>query len=216
MKAKSGKDRLIVALDVDSQEKAVQVVQELDNVSIFKIGLMSMLNGTLNVVLKELRSRRGEGSGVFFDLKLGWDIGNTIENFVRTCEEYGIKFITIMGPPELTKDSLKKVLQARNGTGEPKMMGVPLVSDSTIEGVSVTDTEFILRRSETMLAAGFDGLIVSGAAIEHCRNRFPDTLIASPAIRPSGTNPHGHVRFATPREAITLGADYLIVGRPII
>ena len=67
-----------------------------------------------------------------------------------------------------------------------------------------------------MLGYGCDGLIVSGDAIGACRERFGDSCtIVSPGIRPEGMSSDDHKRFTTPTEAIRLGADYLVVGRPI-
>ena len=67
-----------------------------------------------------------------------------------------------------------------------------------------------------MLDRGCDGLIVSGDAIKACRERFPDADIVSPGIRPAGASVSDHKRSATPGEAIRLGADYLVVGRPVL
>ena len=67
-----------------------------------------------------------------------------------------------------------------------------------------------------MLGAGCDGLIVSGAAIGACRAAFgPDVTLVSPGIRPAWSGADDHLRLTTPADAIRLGADYLVVGRPI-
>lgn len=221
MQTKSGKDRLIVALDVPTQDEAVDLVKELDNVFIFKIGLGLILNGSVAAVLAELQKNRSETGGIFIDLKVGWDIGNTITNFVKVCTELRIKFITVSGPPEFTINSgvIQTALDARVGD-YPKILGVPLLSDASIDETTLsgasTDTEYILQRGRELLEAGCDGLIVSGDPIQHCRSRFDDVIIVSPGIRPSGASTDDHVRFTTPSRAIELGADYLVVGRPIL
>ena len=221
MQTKYGKDRLIVALDVPTQDEAVALVKELDNVFIFKIGLGLILNGSVAAVLAELQKNRSETGGIFIDLKVGWDIGNTITNFVKVCTELRIKFITVSGPPEFTINSgvIQTALDARVGD-YPKILGVPLLSDASIDETTLsgasTDTEYILQRGGELLKAGCDGLIVSGKPIHDCKQKFPGKIIVSPGIRPLGTSSDGHVRLTTPSQAIELGSDYLVVGRPIL
>ena len=74
----------------------------------------------------------------------------------------------------------------------------------------------IVKRAQAALGAGCDGIIASGDAIQVCRLAFPSTLIVSPGIRPAGSSTDDHKRHTTPAEAIRLGADYLVVGRPIV
>jgi orotidine-5'-phosphate decarboxylase len=77
--------------------------------------------------------------------------------------------------------------------------------------------QHIVRKAQGALAAGCDGVIASGEAIVVCRRSLPPgTLIVSPGIRPTGTSTDDHKRHTTPGEAIRLGADYLVVGRPIL
>lgn len=217
----SGKDRLIVALDVPDHKEAIQLVRKLDNVFFFKIGLELILCGNLVELIKELHKKRADG-GIFLDLKLAFDIPQTITNFIKICTDLRIKFITITGPSEFVLKS--RVIQtagdARGGSENPKIIGVPLVSsmridETTLSGAS-NDTDYILQRGGDLIEAGCDGLIVSGNPIQHCRNKFDDVIIVSPGIRPSGASTDDHVRFTTPSQAIELGADYLVVGRPIL
>jgi orotidine-5'-phosphate decarboxylase len=84
-----------------------------------------------------------------------------------------------------------------------------------INGQSDLET-YILSRAHRALEAGCDGIIASGDAIRICRRAFPQTILVSPGIRPAGSSTYDHKRHATPAEAIALGADYLVVGRPIL
>ena len=88
---------------------------------------------------------------------------------------------------------------------------VPLLSSMTEPGAAAK----ILERGETLLEWGSDGLIVSGPEIGPCRTRFPEALLVSPGIRPDGSSHDDHLRHTTPSEAVRLGSDYLVVGRPI-
>jgi orotidine-5'-phosphate decarboxylase len=223
VKTLAGKDRLIVALDVPNQRQAMDLVHRLDNVSFFKIGLRLFMTGDIIGFINRLRGVRPAGQ-VFVDLKIGGDIGNTITQFMRYCMETKIvKFLTLVEtvPPTIVINTVKTAREARGSAGDPRLLMVPYLSslDATDlkETTSMTDLDhFILERAEVMLKAGCDGLIVSGEEIGLCRRKFPKIDIVSPGIRPAGSSQDDHKRFTTPTHAIELGADYLVVGRPII
>ncbi len=227
MPAKSGKDRLIVALDVPDHEQALALVRELDNVLFFKIGLELIVAGNVLDLIRELHHRRSGEAGIFIDLKVSGDIGNTITRFVRTCAAHGITLITFGGPADYTVRSgvIQTAVQARAESEYPKILGVPLLSSATLSSAGVetaalpegsSEAEYIVQTGGNLLNAGCDGLIVSGQAIKPCRDAFQDKLMVSPGIRPLNATSDDHKRFTTPREAIELGADYLVVGRPIL
>ena len=116
-----GADRLIVALDVSSHEEALSLVDRLDNVSLFKIGLQLFLTGHILNLIKKIQDSRRGGGGVFLDLKLGGDIGNTIGSLVRDCRGLNVKFITLVHaePHSLTIETLKRARAARGGIRTP-------------------------------------------------------------------------------------------------
>ena len=218
----SGRDRLIVALDVPTHERAFELVDQLDNVSFFKVGVELLLAGDLLGFLRQLHERRQQGGGVFVDLKLGGDIGNTIASLIRQLQPLNVKFLTLVEsvPLAITLNSVKAARAARGTAPHPQLMIVPCLStmdetDLRESGIHMDLDSYIVQRAKVMIDAGCDGLIVSGHAIGLCRSTFPSVVIASPGIRPTWAPADDHKRHTTPREAITLGADYLIVGRPI-
>ena len=219
----SGNDRLIVALDAPTHEEALTLVEKLENVSFFKVGLELFLAGNLLGFIKELQERRSGQGGVFVDLKLSGDIGNTISRFIEGCKALNVKFITLTEsmPYVMTIRTIETALKTRGQAEHPKLLMVPLLSslsddDLRSEGIAGTDsTQYILERGEKLLAQGCDGLIVSGDAIKACRERFPNADIVSPGIRPAWAGSDDHKRLTTPAEAIRMGSDYLVVGRPI-
>lgn len=219
-----GEDRLIVALDVSTHERAFELADLLDNVSFFKVGLELFLAGNVLGFIRELWKRRAGQGGVFLDLKLSGDIGNTITRFVEGCAELNVRFITLVEsvPFAITVDTIRTAVKARGEREHPKLLMVPLLSSLNADdlqettGRKIDATEYIVERGERMLDRGCDGLIVSGDAIKACRERFPDADIVSPGIRPAGASVSDHKRSATPGEAIRLGADYLVVGRPVL
>lgn len=223
MTNQKGKDRLIVALDVPTHKQAFELVACLDNVSFFKVGLELLLAGDLLGFLRRLQERRSQDGGVFVDLKTAGDIGNTIARVVRQLQSLNVKFLTLTEtvPLALTLANVRTIRTARGSDLKPQLLMVPMLSsldknDLLQGGLEVDDLDVYIReRGRKMLSAGCDGLIVSGQAIRACRDAFPSTVIVSPGIRPVWAQADDHKRHATPAQAINLGADYLVVGRPI-
>ena len=221
----AGKDRLIVALDVSSHEEAVHLVKTLKNVSFFKIGLQLFFTGKVIELIQTLRNERG--GQVFLNIKWGGDIANTAGEFMQACIDSAIvKFITLIEATStaITDETIKagKAVRSAANVQYPHFLMVPYLSslDSSdlkqTQGISDLN-DYILRRGQAMIDLGCDGLIVSGDAIKLCSDEFGDKIdIVSPGIRPTWASHDDHKRFTTPSQAIELGADYLVVGRPII
>ena len=213
-----GADRLIVALDVPSVDAALRTVERLENVSFFKVGLQLLLSGGLPTLLQSLRTKR-----LFLDLKLPGDISNTIGAVIDMCVEYGVTFLTLSNSMPLA--AIRSAVAARNARGQsnPRLLTVPFLSSldagdlAEISGAGDDLETHILKRAQMAIEAGCDGVIASGSAIQWCRAAFPHpALVVSPGIRPEGATTDDHKRHTTPAEAIRSGADYLVVGRPIL
>ena len=213
-----GADRLIVALDVPAVDEALGAVEALTNVSFFKVGLQLFTTGGMPALLQALRGKR-----VFVDLKLPADIPNTIAAVVDMCVAHGAAFLTLSG--SMPPSSIRAARRARDArhSETPTLLTVPFVSsldagDLAEMAASELDLEtHVLKGARLALGAGCDGIIASGDAIRWCRAAFPHpTIIVSPGIRPASAGKDDHKRSTTPREAIGLGADYLVVGRPIL
>ena len=180
--------------------------------------------GNIIGFIRDLQERRSISGGVFIDLKISGDIGNTISSLIKSCLSINVKFLTLVeaAHSSITIRAIQAAREARGASEFPRLLMVPLLSDLDTDdfleqevGV-LTPTDYIVRRGRMMLHYGCDGLIVSGEAIQTCRREFKDKWIVSPGIRPAGASSDGHKRFTTPTEAIQFGADYLIVGRPIL
>jgi len=219
----AGKDRLIVALDVPTHAEAMALVKKLDNVSFFKVGLRLFMAGNIIGFIEKLGKERQRS--VFVDIKIGGDIGNTITRFVRDCMETKIvKFLTLVEArlTAITIETVKAARAARGAQPDPRLLMVPYLSSLDASDLQLVEgytdlNAYIVARAKEMLEAGCDGLIVSGDAIKLCRNQFgPKIDIVSPGIRPAGSSHDDHKRYTTPSQAIALGSDYLVVGRPII
>jgi orotidine-5'-phosphate decarboxylase len=214
----TGKDRLIVALDVPTVDEARTIVEQLDNVSFFKVGWQLFITGGLPTLLQSLRQKQ-----VFVDLKVPGDITNTISAVVDFCVSMNVTFLTLSESMPLPAiRSARAARDARHSEG-PKLLTVPFLSSldaADLPGVAVGEHDveaFILKRAHAAVEAGCDGMIASGQAIQVCRRAFgSSTIIVSPGIRPAGASTDDHKRHTTPAEAMRLGADYLVVGRPIL
>ncbi len=213
----TGKDRIIVALDVPTVDEALASVERLDNISFFKVGLQLFMTGGLPDLLQALRTRR-----VFVDLKLPGDISNTIAAVIDACVSMHVELLTLSESMPLPAIRAARAARAARNSSHPKFLTVPVLSSLDASdlpagagGENGVET-VIVKRAQAALDAGCDGIIASGDAIQVCRRAFPSTLIVSPGIRPSGASTDDHKRHTTPAEAIRLGADYLVIGRPIL
>jgi orotidine-5'-phosphate decarboxylase len=214
----TGKDRLIVALDVPTVHEALRVVEHLDNISFFKIGLQLFMTGGLSTLLQALRQKR-----VFVDLKVPGDIANTVTAVIDMCVANSVTFLTLSESMPLPAIAAAKAARTARQSDAPKLLTVPFLSslDSsdlpTVSGGERDLDTYILSRAHAAIEAGCDGVIASGRAIQVCRQAFPrPTIIVSPGIRQAGASSDDHKRHTTPEDAIRLGADYLVVGRPIL
>src|SRR5262249_47174861 len=180
----------------------------------FKVGLELTLAGGLRELLAELIPRHR----VFLDVKLPGDIPETIRRSVQAAASLGAELITLSASADETTVQAARAGRGRGAT--PKLLFVTMLSsmdagDFSRAGGEGGFDDFLLGRCRRMVAAGCEGAIVSGATIGTVRSAFPDLLIVSPGVRPRGAAADDHKRSATPGEAIAMGSDYLVVGRPI-
>jgi len=209
------RERLIVALDLPDIAAARQMVRDLEGaVTFFKVGLALQLAPGVE---EFIRSLIGEGKKVFLDYKY-YDISETLRKAVGRAAGLGVSFLTIHGPSNL----IRAAVEAR-GSSPLKLFTVTVLTSmdaGDIAEMGYTNhsvEELVLFRARKALEAGCDGTISSALEArkikELSQNRL---LVTTPGIRPEGHGPDDQKRRATPRWAIEEGADYLVVGRPII
>jgi orotidine-5'-phosphate decarboxylase len=211
------KDRLIVALDVPTPDEAYTLVRELEGVvSFYKVGLELLMGGGMREILTTLIKQHQ----VFVDLKLPGDISETIRRVVNLAATLGVRFLTLSASAD--EATVRAAVEGRGASDYPRLLFVSYLSglDSTdfAQMTGSTESNFeqhLLARSDKAIKAGCDGLIASGTAIRLLRDRHPGAIIVSPAIRMPGEPSDDHKRLSTPEEAMKMGADYLVVGRPI-
>lgn len=206
-------ERLICALDVDSIKKAKELVEILDGVvDFFKVGVVLQLIGGREIIEWLLQ----KGKKVFLDMKY-FDIPETVEKVVTQTAKLGVSFLTIHGNGQI----IKQAVQGRGDT-DLKLLAVTVLtsldaSDIKELGFSCSVEELVLYRARKAVQYGCDGVIASGFEANFLRTELGQKLlIVTPGIRPFGNALNHHKRAVTPKEAIAAGADYLVVGRPLI
>jgi orotidine-5'-phosphate decarboxylase len=218
-----GKDRIIVAVDVESAALAADLVTTLkDEVGAFKIGLELLLSAgpdIMNIV------RKAGATRVFCDAKLH-DIPNTVASAVKSVCAFSPWLITIHTPggSEMMKAARAAADQASSALGleRPKLLGVTVLTSidqntlSTELGVGEVLSSQVVNLAKLAVASGMDGVIASPQEIELIRKSVPtDFLIITPGVRPAGADIGDQKRVMTPDDAVKRGADYLVIGRPI-
>jgi orotidine-5'-phosphate decarboxylase len=206
-------DKIIVALDVATKEKALALVEQLrTEISFFKIGLQLYTAEGPEIV----RAVLATGVKVWLDLKL-YDIPNTVARAVESASSLGVQMLTIhlSGGSEM----IRAAITARQN--QMLLLGVTVLTSSTEQtlreiGITETVENQVIRLAKLGAAAGIDGFVASPHEIKTLHREFGDRIkIAVQGIRPSWAEPGDQKRFMTPREAFEAGADYIGIGRPI-
>jgi orotidine-5'-phosphate decarboxylase len=207
------RDRLIVALDLPSVAEAEAMIAKLGNaVSFYKIGYQLGFAGGLELAKK----LAGAGKQVFADFKLH-DIGNTVARGIESIARLGATFVTVHAYPQ----TMHAAVDARKGTNLRILAVTVLTSyddaDLASAGYDFTVSELVAERAAQARDIGVDGLVCSGAEVERLRGIVgSDMLLVTPSIRPADADAGDQKRIMTPSAAIAAGADYLVVGRPIL
>jgi len=208
-------DRLIVALDLPEVQAARAIADKLaDTVSFFKLGYWLMLAPGFEAFLAELLA---EGKRIFLDTKM-FDIGETVREGVRRAAERGISLVTVHGDGDI----VRAAAEGRAGSGL-HILAITALTSLDERGLRElghqgTVAEFIRGRIENCVAWGCDGVIASPDDVAMIR-QVPGAerlLVVTPGVRLAGEGTDDHKRSGTPAQAIAAGADYLVVGRPIV
>jgi orotidine-5'-phosphate decarboxylase len=207
------RERLIVALDVPSVGDAEAMVRRLGpSVVFYKIGYQLGFAGGLALVER----LAGEGKKVFVDMKLH-DIGNTVAQGVKSIAKLGAAFLTVHAYPQ----TMHAAVDAR-ADSKLRILAVTVLTsyndaDLAAAGYDFTVPELVAERAAQASDVGVDGVVCSAAEAEMLRpNLGPGMVLVTPGIRPAVADADDQKRVMTPSAAIKAGADYLVVGRPVI
>lgn len=212
---------IIVALDLPTMEEALKMVEQVaPAVGGFKIGSELFTSAGPEIV----RRIRGMGAPVFLDLKFH-DIPNTVSRAVAAAVKLDVQMLTVhtSGGSEMLK-AAEQVAQEgawRLGHAPPLVLGVTILTSLDTNGLSEIGLDPNVTRQVRRLAnmankAGLRGLVCSPREVTELRQVLPaSTQLVTPGIRSESDPADDQKRTLTPREAISLGANWLVIGRPI-
>jgi orotidine-5'-phosphate decarboxylase len=211
------RSRLIVALDVPDRATALGMVDRLSgHVGIFKIGLELFTSEGPRLV-EEIH---GRGERIFLDLKLH-DIPNTVRSAVRSISRLGIQMLTIHAAGG--SNMMAAACQEAESSPSPLLLlGVTALTSLSEEdvrklGITLPVEQWVERLARVAQESGIRGLVASSRELPMLRAKFGNSLqLVIPGIRPAGAAAQDQSRTATPFEAISAGANYIVVGRPIL
>jgi len=212
---------ILAALDVPSADEALRLVRQLAPVSGgFKVGSELFAAAGPDIV----RRIRDLGAPVFLDLKFH-DIPNTVARAVAAAARLDVQMLTVhaSGGAEMLKAAEQAACQTANELGHapPLVLGVTVLTSLDNDALSQVGFEPDASRQVRRLAqlasqAGLRGLVCSPREVADLRQRLPAAMqLVIPGIRPAAVAGDDQKRTLTPREALALGADWLVIGRPI-
>ncbi len=214
-------DKLIVALDYATEQDAMALVNQLgDAVSYYKVGLELFLNTRGSVV----DLIKAQNKKVFLDLKFH-DIPNTVAQAVAWAASLGVDMFTLhsSGGEEMMRKSVETVNEVceRLNIKRPNMVGVTILTSFDEEGIAkvgyknnIADT--VLNLAGLCKTSGMSGIVCSPHEAANIKETYGrDFITVCPGIRPAWAAAGDQKRITTPADAIRIGVDYMVVGRPI-
>jgi len=218
----SARERLVLALDVNNFESAEKLVEKLNNyVGVFKVG-SQLFTAEGTKVIKMINKKGGK---VFLDLKFH-DIPNTVARAAEVATKLGVYIFNVhtSGGYDMMKVAAgaAKKTSLVLGINKPLILGVTLLTSINQEilereiGVKRKLKEQVVHLARLAQSAGLDGVVASPKEIKEIREACgEDFVILTPGIRPANESKDDQKRVMTPGEALKLGSDFLVVGRPI-
>jgi len=215
------RDRLIVALDVGDINRALELIDILSpEVDIFKIGI-APFTGFGHALLEEMRSA---GKKCFLDLKFH-DIPNTVHNAAKAAAEKDVFMINFhcLGGEKMLEAAVKGAREgAASEDRRPLVLGVTILTSMDQEemgrmGMAGGLRERVIDLALSAKRAGMDGVVASAREAADIKNAAgKDFIVVCPGVRPEWAGSGDQKRVLTPARAMAEGADYLVVGRPVI
>jgi len=217
------RERIILALDVDTGRAAMEAVRLLkDHVGAFKIGFELFVSEGPGII----RSVMDAGGNVFLDLKFH-DIPNTVAKASGAAARLGVSFFDVhaSGGGKMMEAASKAARNTADemGAGAPVSLAVTVLTsmgEAELKGelgVGRSPEEQVVKLARLAAQSGMDGVVASPREVRAIRSVTPKGfVIVTPGVRPSWASRDDQKRVATPAEAVSAGADYLVIGRPIL
>ncbi|HEX8147563.1 MAG TPA: orotidine-5'-phosphate decarboxylase [Pyrinomonadaceae bacterium] len=220
----SAKEKLIVALDVESAGEALRLYDELrQEAGMFKVGSQLFTTAGPDLV----RRLVGEGARLFLDLKFH-DIPNTVAAAAREAVRLGVALFNVhaAGGTEMMRRASDATAEeaARLGVKRPSLIAVTVLTSMDADALDETGIasagveEHVRRLARLADAAGLDGVVASPHEIAPVRETVGRAgfLVVTPGVHPSAAAYADQKRVTSPSEAVRRGADFVVVGRAIL
>lgn len=210
---------VIVALDVENKEKAMELLKGLPKGIFVKVG-MELYYKEGQALILELKAL---GYGVFLDLKLH-DIPNTVYKASKQLAELGVDIfnVHVAGGKEMMEAAKKGIIEGAKGKALPMIIGVTQLtstSQSVLEKELLIEKpleEVVLNYAELAKSSGLDGVVCSVWEVKKIKETLGQNFkCVTPGIRLEGDSKGDQVRVATPQVAKKEGSDFIVVGRSI-
>lgn len=204
------KDKIIVALDTNTLKEVERLLDILSpHVGIFKVG-MELFYSCGPKAIDLIKKYDKE---VFLDLKFH-DIPNTVRNAAKVATRLGAFMFNVhaSGGSDMMEAAIEGAVEESDkmGIGRPRILGVTVLTS-----MEATEKE-VVSLAKSAKKIGLDGVVASPKEAASIRKEIgKNFLIVTPGVRPKGSEKEDQKRVATPREAISAGADYIVIGRPI-
>ncbi|NEQ19118.1 MAG: orotidine-5'-phosphate decarboxylase [Microcoleus sp. SIO2G3] len=215
------KERIIIPLDVPDEQAAIALIERLESVTFWKVGL-ELFTSTGPKILEVLKSRQKR---IFLDLKFH-DIPNTVAGATRAAARYGVDLLTIHATSG--KDALKAATEAAYagatdaGVKPPKLIAITLLTSISSRQLAfdlkipLELPEYAQQMALMAQEMGLDGAVCAPQEVAQLRQTSGDDfLLVCPGVRPTWAEKGDQARSLTPAQAFKAGANYLVIGRPI-
>lgn len=221
IKEKVVSERIIVALDLKGYDNIISLVESLKEAVWFKVGAVNFTAYGISLI-EELKKRNKK---IFLDLKYH-DIPNTVKGAVQAAASLGVDMLTVhsIGGVDMmvkAKEAVKE-FEDKNGKKGPEVAAVTVLTSMNDENlkrdmfIELTVEETVLRLAKNALKAGISAIVASAKETALLRENFGDYFkIITPGIRPVWAAKNDQKRVVTPKDAIRLGSDFIVIGRPI-
>lgn len=219
MTLEEARKKIIFALDVHGLEDIDRWADLLaGKVGMFKVG-KELFTSCGPAAVKAVQRHGGQ---VFLDLKYH-DIPNTVASAMCEAARLGVQIANLhaLGGAEMMETAVAAVHKEFSVAERPRLLAVTILTSSTVDtlrqvGIEHSVQDMVVRLARLAKASGMDGVVASPLEIGLIREACgPDFLIVTPGVRPSFAALDDQKRIMTPAEAVTSGADYLVIGRPI-
>jgi orotidine-5'-phosphate decarboxylase len=219
MTPEEARNKIIFALDVHGLDDIDRWAESLaDKVGMFKVG-KELFTSCGPAAVKAVQRHGGQ---VFLDLKYH-DIPNTVASAMLEAARLGVQLANLhaLGGAEMMETAVAAVQKEFSDAERPRLLAVTILTSSTVltlrqVGIEHSVQDMVVRLARLAKASGMDGVVASPLEIGLIRDACgPDFLIVTPGVRPTFAAADDQKRIMTPGEAVSSGADYLVIGRPI-